>query len=639
MRQSALVALVAILPGCCIPVGAKDEEEECATPRECAEAEGDADTDTDADTDDDGCDAEFTITLPNGSEAALDCTGFTAEASFEFDPDNAPEVRTLNLELGSGESSGFECHVTLAITGVCGSGWYAVGGGSSASVATLDCPDVGDAYEGEFNMSEGTIHLSAISAGTEHGNLTGEPVPLHTEGSFYGEGSGVSIAGSFTITTTILGIDAEEAGCNVIETDPALDDADGDGFDGEDVGGRDCDDSDADVYPGAYDLPNDGVDGDCDGEDRSFDGVVVLEGESVTEEYEETVEGSLGLDVALLLDTTCSMSSYLGTLDVSDIASAARLEGDARYSFSTYDDYFYSTFGTSGDLPFDLVVQSTSDQARVQTGIDATVIHSGGDSPESGMEALYQLLTGAGYDQDCDARLDALTDVPPFVSAASDPFGGAVTGTYNSAVVGTGPNGGVGFRRGGVPVVVMITDNYLRDPDSSNATFNPSPGGCPLDAGATSVAAAATDLDAWIVGIEVGGVVAEPQFIALARAIGRLVDTDGDGSADDAPEYTATASTLNTVIAGALDDVGAEAVSSGYDEVEVVVTSDPFGVVREVRPAVFTGVEPDDVLTFDVIFEGIATGGDAVSTFVEISLVGDGSIFDSVTIAVEVAPR
>lgn len=45
-------------------------------------------------------------------------------------------------------------------------------------------------------------------------------------------------------------------------------DADGDGYStGGDSASRDCDDSDADVHPGAEETFDDGVDSNCDGED------------------------------------------------------------------------------------------------------------------------------------------------------------------------------------------------------------------------------------------------------------------------------------------------------------------------------------------------------------------------------------
>jgi hypothetical protein len=46
-------------------------------------------------------------------------------------------------------------------------------------------------------------------------------------------------------------------------------DSDGDGFDDVAVGGTDCDDSDASVYPGAPEICGDGVDQDCDGTDTA----------------------------------------------------------------------------------------------------------------------------------------------------------------------------------------------------------------------------------------------------------------------------------------------------------------------------------------------------------------------------------
>ncbi len=45
-------------------------------------------------------------------------------------------------------------------------------------------------------------------------------------------------------------------------------DFDGDGF-ARALGGGDCDDADPDVHPGAADLPGDGVDADCDGQDAT----------------------------------------------------------------------------------------------------------------------------------------------------------------------------------------------------------------------------------------------------------------------------------------------------------------------------------------------------------------------------------
>ncbi|HVY38244.1 MAG TPA: sulfatase, partial [Polyangia bacterium] len=54
----------------------------------------------------------------------------------------------------------------------------------------------------------------------------------------------------------------------VLEVGQALLDGDGDGY-ARALGGGDCDDGDPDVHPGAADLPGDGIDADCDGQDAS----------------------------------------------------------------------------------------------------------------------------------------------------------------------------------------------------------------------------------------------------------------------------------------------------------------------------------------------------------------------------------
>ncbi|MES2642761.1 MAG: hypothetical protein V4850_24975 [Myxococcota bacterium] len=114
----------------------------------------------------------------------------------------------------------------------------------------------------------------------------------------------------------------------------------------------------------------------------------------------------------------------------------------------------------------------------------------------------------------------------PFIASASDPFAGIGGESYDFEVSGTGAGGGVGFRGYAQPVVVLITDDYLRDPGGVGL-----PGGCPGDAAAEAVAEAANAQDAWIVGVLVNGTVAQNQFEYLSVATGQLVDSDGDGAA------------------------------------------------------------------------------------------------------------
>ncbi len=72
---------------------------------------------------------------------------------------------------------------------------------------------------------------------------------------------------------------AEEIPYDGVDNDCAgdgdLTDVDGDGFDAEVVGGEDCDDTDPEVHPGAEEIWYDGIDQDCDGQsdyDQDGDG-------------------------------------------------------------------------------------------------------------------------------------------------------------------------------------------------------------------------------------------------------------------------------------------------------------------------------------------------------------------------------
>ncbi|MES2643972.1 MAG: MopE-related protein [Myxococcota bacterium] len=614
----------------------------CSVPK-VVPPEEDTDTDTDigADTDTDPgptCDASFTLTLPDASTTTLGCTEAAAEATFEMDPDTAPAVRSLGLRFSGGADATANCQLALDLDGICGPGWYALGVGASGSVVTLDCTGVDDAMEDTYQLTSGSVYLAEISAGDE----AGEParVELVAAGTLSATSAeGLSITGSFRVVDTLDAVDVEGGVCLGTDTDPGLVDLDLDGWEGDTGTGEDCDDADATVYPGAYDRPDDGIDGDCDGVDRSFDGVVLAPGETADTALSYEVVGAKGLDIALLLDTTCSMGAFIAGLDVYAIADAATGEGDARWSFSGFDDYAFGGFGAAGtDKPFYLRAQLTDDLDYVQAGVDSASTHSGADAPEAGMEAIYQALTGAGYDQDCDGTYDSTTDVYPFLESATDPFGGWGGSHYDNGVSGSGTGGGVGFRDDGQPVVVIITDNYLRDPDSTDPAVNQSPGGCPGDAGADAVVAAARARGAWIIGIAADSSFPIAQLTDLTTAAGSLVDNDGDGAFDDVPVYWATETTLNANIASALDEVAAAAYASApYDEVTIVVGLDPYGLVSEIVPATFSDVIPGDLLPFDLRLVGIETTT-VIATTIELWVYGDGVRIGTIAVAVEIAP-
>jgi hypothetical protein len=420
-------------------------------------------------------------------------------------------------------------------------------------------------------------------------------------------------------------------------------DVDADGWTAKD---GDCDDANPAVHPGAYDRPGDGIDEDCADGDRTCDCVVLDVGTTTTEAFQQFDSASRrSLDIGFLLDTTCGSQGPPAVAeafpDVVDALAALPI-ATTTMGLATFDDYAYGSYGSSayGDTPFLLRAQQTDDPSVVRDALNATPIHGGSDGTEAGIEALYQALTGAGYDQDCDATYDGPTDVKPFIADPTDPFGGVAGQFYDSTDQSTGNVGGMGFRADAtVRVVVYTTDNYMRDP----AAGYPSPGGCPADADADDVGAAALASGVYLIGIGDGSTLALEQMRALADATGSLADVDGDGEADDPLAYFwwGTTAEMGETIVDAVDALRSQTgLRDVFTSVSLELRNDPLGIVEGIFPDGYTDVAWDDVdtLVFNVAYYTDADGAKPVVGSVDFALVGDGFDLTTVHVDVEIAP-
>jgi hypothetical protein len=437
-----------------------------------------------------------------------------------------------------------------------------------------------------------------------------------------------------------FGYEPDDTGGEIV---PPPSDVDADGWTAND---GDCDDHDAAVFPGAYDRPDDGVDADCVGGDRTCDCVVLDGGTTTTSQLTEFDSAS---SRSLESRVTCSTrgprrrcwrrspARFRRSADALDFSSTAATAGVA-----TFADYAVWPFGdaSSGDRPFQLDAQQSDDLTLAQDALNGLQYRYGVDVPEAAMEALYQALTGAGYDQDCDATYDGSTDVKPFIADAADPFGGTAGQFYDATDHSTGNAGGHGIRSDAtVRVVVYATEDDLRDPSAGY----PSPGGCPGDAGAEDVAAAALASDVYLVGIASQSTLPLDQMRALADATGSLADLDGDGAADDPLVYQTNGADdeVRDAILDALDAIRADsALREVFASVTLELRDDPLGIVLGITPASYYDVPWDDVdsLTFGVGYDTSAYGTKPVVGSVDFALVGDGFDLATVHVDVEIAP-
>jgi hypothetical protein len=301
------------------------------------------------------------------------------------------------------------------------------------------------------------------------------------------------------------------------------------------------------------------------------------------------------MDIAILLDTTASMTSIVDEVQASFERFAESMSDtveDPAYGIATFDDYAFSTFGSqlSGDKPFRLQQPITTDPSMSGEVLSLVEIHLGWDAPESGMEALYQSLTGAGYDQNANSIYDSATDVRPLFASTDDPFAGSAAGSSELLGADEGSGGGLGFREGSLPVIIYLTDAQMRDPHLGHA----SPGGAPQDADSISVINAANATGTRLIGLPVGLTELGPmeQMNFLARETGSQYDADGDGLVDDPLVYTVADSwgDDDTIIPTMTQAVQDMLGSLTFHEVTARIVEETPGLTVKVSPAVINDV-------------------------------------------------
>lgn len=168
-------------------------------------------------------------------------------------------------------------------------------------------------------------------------------------------------------------------------------------------------------------------------------------------EEDLVVMGEVGkIDVFFSIDTTGSFEGEIDDLQSelrsSIIPELRRRVSDVAFGAGRFEDFPAAPFGATGDRPFRLLAPISRNDSEVSSAVASLdqPLGNGGDPPESGAEALYQIATGEGY---------------PGLIDAFDGTGAA------------GTIGGAGFREDALRVVVHVTDAPTHRPADYVGTY------------------------------------------------------------------------------------------------------------------------------------------------------------------------
>ena len=277
--------------------------------------------------------------------------------------------------------------------------------------------------------------------------------------------------------------------------------------------------------------------------------------------------------------------------------------------------------------PFTMHQQVTDDVAVVEsrTCCPSVQLHGGGDNPESSMEALFQALSGLGYDMGCDGAYHSADDIVPWDSHGGDPFGGTSPEAKDPTSSGGGDEGGMGFRRQALPMLVYATDAPMRASDTHNT-----PGGCPRDASTADVVYASGELGAKLIGIHVNGNAARSKMEDLAEQTDSRADLDHDGVIEASELLVFSWSGSNAQFRQTIVDAVSDLVESvEFDEVTLEIEGDDQGFVVDIEPPVHNvvGAAEGAQISFALTFRGLQTPAVEDRLYeLTLNVLGDGTV-------------
>ena len=274
--------------------------------------------------------------------------------------------------------------------------------------------------------------------------------------------------------------------------------------------------------------------------------------------------------------------------------------------------------------------------ASIQAALDREAPGYGGDRPETVIEALFQMVTGAGFDGnnngsllDSGAAGLASTQVTPGNSGDVPPFASFTADPTNGVVPASGTIGGAGFRSGALPIIITATDTgFAYQPKGetnivgidgltlpASSITHRGRGTTPFSSGAgiQETVTGLNALGALVIGLGVNDAATQDPRIGLEAlanltgAINRTTTSIDNGTPDPIdPGDPFYFKIVNDGTLGNIADGIVAAIDGAVTSVNVNVTlraSDP-RVLIDFTPGVINGLGAGDTATFDVTFTG-----------------------------------
>ena len=262
-------------------------------------------------------------------------------------------------------------------------------------------PGATEYCDGEDDDCNGTVDDAAVDEATWYADADGDGYgDASVTDTACDEPAGyVANADDCDDTSADIAPGATEIAYNGIDEDcdgADLIDVDGDGYDDASVGGTDCDDNDAAVNPGAAETWYDGVDGNCDG---------LSDYDADSDGYDSSDYGGVDCDDADGAVHPGASESWYDGVD-SDCDGLSDYDAD-------YDGYDSSAYGGDDCDDADVVTHPGAAEAvgdGVDTDCDGTEICSV-DADDDGYRP-DTTATVSSADTDCDDSGEALATEP-----------------------------------------------------------------------------------------------------------------------------------------------------------------------------------------------------------------------------------